>query len=249
MSSTVARALALLSHFSPHTPEIGLTELAKYAGVDKTTVYRLLVTLTEAGFVEQDPDTKKYRLGAGLLRLARVREVCFPVRSLIDPELAKLTQITGETAHASLLGGTTLGTTGICSSPKSSRVSLDDGQVLPLHCTASGQVVLAFCSEKIVDSVLSGPLHAHTTRTEVNPQQLRLQLADIRQQGFAEVNHCYEDDVHGIAAPLFDAPGRVIGAIAVATPTHRMSDELHNTIVKAVQEAATHITQGLGGEA
>jgi len=249
MSSTVSRALALLTHFSSSAPEFGLTELAALAQLDKATVHRLLGSLAESGFVEQDADTRRYRLGAEPLRLARARETHRPVRTLVGPVLVQLTADTGETAHASLLGGRTLGTVGVVASPRPSRVSLDDGEPLGLHGTASGLAVLAFADAAFVNAVLDGPLDAFTTRTDTDPSALRKRLADVRLNGYAEADQSFQDEVYGVAAPLFDAPGRVTGAIAVATPTHRMTPSLHRTIVRAVQEAAATISDGLGGAA
>lgn len=249
MSSTVTRALSLLTHFSGRDPELGLTELAARAELDKGTVHRLLATLAAAGFVDQDPDTKRYCLGAEPLRLARVRETSRPVRTLVAPALARLTERTGETAHAALLGGTTLGTVGVSPSRKAARVFLEDGETLPLHATASGLAVLAFSDEAFVATVLdAAPLHPFTARTETDPAALRERLAVVRRRGYAEVDQSFEDDVHGIAAPLFGTPGRVSGSIAVATPAHRMTRTHQRNVVRAVREAAAGITAGLGGE-
>ena len=110
---TVDKALTLLDYFSDRRPAIGLSELARLAGMDKATVHRMATALANHGFLEQDPLTKSYRLGAGILRLARLREACFPVEAIIEPILKALSEETGETAHASLLAGMKLATVGV----------------------------------------------------------------------------------------------------------------------------------------
>ena len=72
--STVVKALSLLDHFDASIPEVGLVDMARLSGLDKATARRLLVALGKKGFVEQDPVTRRYRLGAALVRLARIRE-------------------------------------------------------------------------------------------------------------------------------------------------------------------------------
>jgi len=248
MSSTVAKALSLLAHFSEAEPEFGLSALARRAAVDKATVHRMLVVLAAAGLVEQNSHTKLYRIGAGVLRLARIREAAFPVSAVVEPALAHLTEVTGETAHASLISGSSLGTIGICPSPKSNRVSLEAGEALSLHGTASGIVFLAFCAPDIAQRSLAAKLPRHTRHTDTNPNRLRERIALARQKGFAEADQTYEDEVYGIAAPLFDAAGVATGAIAVATPCHRMTPALRKTIIRQLRDAAIGVTRAMGGE-
>jgi DNA-binding IclR family transcriptional regulator len=69
--STVVKAPSLLEHFDARHPEMGLVDLARFAKLDKATTSRLLVALAAKGFVEQDPATRRYRLGAALVRFSR----------------------------------------------------------------------------------------------------------------------------------------------------------------------------------
>jgi DNA-binding IclR family transcriptional regulator len=249
MSSAAAKALSLLSYFTERDPEWGLSDLARRAGLDKATVYRMLVVLTGAGLVEQRSDTKLYRLGAEILRLARIRESAFPVATIIEPVLTRLTAETGETAHASLLSGTSLLTIGISESPKATRVSLVAGEVLSLHSTASGIATLAFSPPDLAARVLQGELRRFTDQTLTDAAAIRGRVEQARADGFSEADQTHEDDVHGIAAPLFDSGGLACGAVAVATPTHRITDESRAGIARRVVAAAVEITGKIGGRA
>ena len=248
MSSTVAKALTLLDHFSEIEPELGLSDLARRSGLDKATVHRMLSVMADAGLVEQRHDTKLYRLGAGILRLARIREKAFPFASVLQPELDRLAQETGETAHASLISGRALATVGICESSKANRVSLVVGEVLPFHATASGIATLAFGTEDLSARVLTGPLDGKTSFTLTEPGRLTALIETARQTGFGETDQTNEIDVYGIAAPYFDKTGLACGAVAVATPSHRMTEALRGKIVGAVLRAAQVITSGTGGK-
>lgn len=247
MSTTAAKAISLLGFFSETEPELGLSELARRSGVDKATVHRMLNVLAAAGLVEQHGETRLYRLGAGILRLARIREATFPVSKIVEPALQGLTTSTGETAHASLISGHCLATIGICPSPKSARVNLEAGEALSLHGTASGFAFLAFAPAGFADEVLSAGLKRHTNHTETDPQKLIKRIEESRKNGFATADQTYEDEVYGIAAPLFGPDGHSTGAIAVATPCHRMTDELRALIVREVISAAVEVTRQLGG--
>ena len=248
MSSTVTKALALLEHFSENEPELGLSELARRSGVDKSAVHRMMGAMAEAGLVEQQIDTRLYRLGAGILRLARVRETAFPIGSIVQSVLDELTAKTGETAHASLISGRSLGNIGTSESKRGTRVSLTAGEVLPFHSTASGLATLAFGEPKLRERVLSAPLPAKTSFTLTNKNDVLAKIAAIQELGFSESDQANEADVHGLAAPIFGGGGYASGAVSVSTPSHRMTTDLRRTIIQAVLNAAQSLTNGIGGQ-
>jgi IclR family acetate operon transcriptional repressor len=247
MSTTVAKALSLLNHFSETEPEIGLSELARRAGIDKATVHRMLLVMCDSGILEKRDDTRGYRLGAGVLRLARVREAAFPLSQAFQQALERLSAEIGETAHASLLSGPALATIGISESNRGSRVSLVAGEILPLHCTASGLAVLAHARPETVERVLREPLVRRTRRTLTDPDALRRCLEALRAVGYAEADQTHEDDVHGIAVPVFDVDGSVLGAVALATPAHRMTPDLRQRAISALFRESAKLAETLGG--
>jgi IclR family transcriptional regulator, acetate operon repressor len=248
VSSTVDKALELLNQFTQSRAQIGLSELARLAELDKATVHRMLTVLAKHGFVEQNEQTKLYRLGAGLLRLARSREASFPISSVIDAELQTLMHQTGETAHASLIAGGSLATVGIVHGQKTIRVTLDADQSLPFHATASGIACLAFLPNDKLNSILKRKLAGFTANTPTSPQDVQTAISIVRTKGFAVSDQSYETDVYGIAAPLFSPSGFACGAVAVATPAHRMSREVKARTISAVMDAAVLITRRLGVE-
>lgn len=248
MSSTVAKAIALLDYFSEEDPLIGLSDLARRSKIDKATVHRMMNVMADAGLVEQQADTKLYRLGAGIIRMARIRETCFPVTAIIDEALEALMEKTGETSHASMISGRALGTIGICESHKSSRVSLEAGQILHFTSTASGIATLAFSDLSSIDRVLGAEIEKVTQMTVTDPNEIRLQLDSVKADGFAYANQTFEDDVYGIAAPIFDETGFAVGSIAVASPAHRMTDEKRAQTTVYVVHSAKEVTAKLGGK-
>lgn len=248
MSSTVAKALTLLEHFSEDEAEIALSELARRSGIDKSAVHRMLGAMAESGLVEQRPDTRLYRLGAGVLRLARVREKAFPVHAVVQQVLNALSEKTGETAHASLISGRAMANIGTCESKRGSRVSLVAGEVGPFHSTASGLSVLAFGDKKLAKRVLSGILEPKTKFTLTDAAELEAKISSIQELGFSESNHTNEEGVHGLAAPVFDRSGLACGAVSVSTPSQRVTEESRLASIPVVINSARLITEGTGGQ-
>lgn len=244
---TVEKALRLLDLFTETRPSLGLSEVARAAGLDKATAQRMLADLGAAGLLEQDPDSRAWRLGAGLLRLARLREAAFPVASVLNPILARLAEETGETAHASLRAGRDLGTVGVVESTRSNRVYVEPGLVLPLHATASGIAYCAHARPEVLAEVLARPLPALTAATPTDPARLAAAVAQARAQGWAAADQTLEAEVCGLAVPLFGPDGWAVGALAVATPAARMTPEARARILAALGPAARAATEGMGG--
>ena len=170
---TVDKAMTLLAFFSPAEPEIGLSELARLASFDKAATRRFLVALAKHGFIEQNGENRKYRLGSAFLRFARIREASLPFTSIVQPVLEKLAAETGETAHASLLAGDSLSTIGIAVPQRATRVYIDPSQPLPLHATASGLACLAFGDPQWTAAMLGkGKLPRHTARTTTSLKEI-----------------------------------------------------------------------------
>jgi IclR family transcriptional regulator, acetate operon repressor len=203
--------------------------------------------MCDQGLLEQRGESRLYRLGAGVLRLARVRETAFPVSSVFQVSLDKLSAALGETAHASLISGRVLATIGVSESSRGSRVSLIAGEILPMHSTASGLAVLAYAKPEMLERVLKEPMLARTSRTITDAATLRARVQEVRATGFAECDQTNEDDVYGIAVPVFDVDGSVSGAIAVATPAHRMTQELRLQEITQLIAEARAVNFGTGG--
>ncbi|MDE0929151.1 MAG: IclR family transcriptional regulator [Halioglobus sp.] len=245
---TVDKAVELLGYFSERQPEFGLSELARTSGFDKASTRRLLLALIKHDYIEQNPTTKAYRLGIGVLRLARVRETSTPTEAIVNPLLQKLVAITGESAHFSLLSGGRISSVGIVESSKSNRISFVQGEEGAIHATSSGIVCLAFSSDESINEVLKDGLEAFTEHTITDARQFRKMLQAVRNEGY-HINHeLYEKDVCSIAAPVFNQAMRPIGALAVAAPTSRFGSGAKKQILTAVYEAAAAASRAFGAE-
>ncbi|MFY1708292.1 IclR family transcriptional regulator [Tritonibacter scottomollicae] len=245
---TVSKALNLLTHFNHGRLVIGLSDLTRLSGMNKATVYRLMSELQATGFVEQVDGDRAYRLGPQVLRLAALREASVPILSASRRVLRELSEETGETTHLSLLQGDQLASLSHAYAPRNAtKVMMEDAEVLTFHGTASGLAVLAFADPGFVDAVLAQPLEARTAQTQTDPVAIRAELAAVQRSGLAQSIGGYEAEVHSHAVPIFGPDQVVLGALAVAAPTSRMSDDQKTAIPRALRLAGLALTERIGG--
>lgn len=245
--STVVKALSLLDHFDASVPEIGLVDIARLSGLDKATTRRLLVALSEKGFVEQDAVTRRYRLGAALVRLARIREAALPMLDIARPLVEELSRACGETVHVSQVAANMLSSVLVCESPHANRVSVAVGQHLPFHCTASGIAFLSATTETFRATVLKGPLPRMTAKTATSAAQVKKLVETACDRGFAFSDQGLEDGVVSVAAPIVGPGGAAVGAISIATPAARADEATIARHSTQVRNAAARISAALGG--
>ncbi len=219
---------------------MGLSQIARAAGINKATCHRLLTEMESRGLVEQVGPAREYRLGAAVLRLAALRESAVPTREAAMPVLRRLAEATGETAHLSHLVAGRLQTLAFAYSTRHGmKVTMEDADFLPFHATASGAAVLAFLPEAEAARLLAAC---------PDPEAVRLRVAACRGRGWAETLSTFEKDVQGIAVPLFDAAGTCTGALAVAAAAPRMTPALHAQITAGLTRAGAEITALWGGQ-
>ena len=245
---TVSKAMSLLALFNESRLELGLSEIARISKMDKATAHRALNALRNAGLLEQFGPDKLYRIGPEVLRLANVREAAVPFLSSARTAVENLCDHTHETAHISLLRGKRLISVAHHYSRKNAiGIMMGSEDSHPLHATSSGLTVLAFSSSNFVKAVLSKPLTRHTGNTLTDPDSIREKLSTIQAQGHAESVGGFEEGVHSFSAPIFDRTGLVIGAISIAAPTSRISEEDRHALPELVVKAATNLTHDTGG--
>ena len=244
--SSAAKTLDLLAYFSVTRPEIGLSQFCKLANHDKATTYRYLQTLEDKGFVEKAPLTKRYRLGPTLLQLAQLRELNVPLKTGAEGPLRRLAESTGETAHISVLSGTTLYCLDAIESPRHSIRAIIDLQTLPLHATASGICAIAFGPSALIEAAHE-KLEGFTSHTATTPQDLEAEVQLALQTGFGHSDNGYEDGIFGLAAPVYDQTGNLAGTISVASVASRLTKGSKQKTKHCLIAASREISRNWGG--
>ncbi|MEM8801182.1 MAG: IclR family transcriptional regulator [Pseudomonadota bacterium] len=245
--STVRKALTLLDYFSVRRPTIGLSEFSKLSGYNKSTTLRFLTALESKGFVEQDQETRMYKLGPAFLRFSQLREASFPLAEAVGVVLRDLSSATQETALASVISGDSLANIGVVESQRANRVIIEPGISLPFHATASGMAYLAFADSASVEAALSGDLETYASQTVVDAAMVSQKLEVIRTTGIAHTEGSFDEGVKGIAAPYFGPSGKVCGSVASAFPAVRGTPDHIALLEGCVRKAARKLTDLRGG--
>ncbi|MDB5974017.1 MAG: IclR family transcriptional regulator [Nevskia sp.] len=244
--SSVANAILLMKTFSDERSEMGISALAERLGLAKSTVHRLASTLVEAGMLEQNKETGKYRLGLAVFELGSLVRRKIDISFEAKPWLMTLREQTGETVDLSILDHGGVVCVNFLESQKVNRISSGIGLRKPVHCTAEGKAMIAFQPAAAIERIISAGLEQRTPRTMVDAATLHEELAKIRTRGYATDDEEYEIGVRSIAAPIRDDSGNSVAAVGVTGPTQRLTKSRLLALAGHVNEAAKAISLRLG---
>jgi DNA-binding IclR family transcriptional regulator len=241
------RGLQLLEALSLAREPLGLPELAELLHVDRSTVHRLLGTLTQRGYARQDPDSKRYSIGLKVVELSRRALDGLSLRAVAKPHIKRLVQQTGESVNLAVVADGQI----ICidhdPSPLALAVTNDIGVPFAPHATAIGKVLLAHLNDSQREALLDpGPYAVFTPRTITHPDALRMSLNVIRQQGYALDDEERFIGVRCLAAPVRDHRSKVVAALSLSGPTARVTLEKVPAFAKLVVETADQVSAALG---
>ena len=245
---SIERAAAILRLLAGGSRRLGLGEVASSLGLAKGTAHGILRTLQHVDFVEQDPATGKYQLGAALLHLGTSY---LDVNELRSRSINWADALAARSGEAVRLGTPLEGRVLVIHHvfrPDDTLQTLDVGALLPLHASSLGKVLLAFGAAP-VEPLLETVPEAYTRHTLVHFSDLHRALAEIRDLGWgAEVQEMSMGEA-GIAAPIRGQGGLVVGAIGVSGAVERICDTKGRpqpALITVLREAARAISRDLG---
>jgi IclR family acetate operon transcriptional repressor len=244
-TQAVERALAILELFRDGPTEQGISEIARRVELRVPTAHRIVKALVARKFLEQDERTERYRLGT---TTAVLGQQALETRRLdiVRPIIDELAEVTGESSALSLREGDTVLVALKSASSKPLRFDHPLGDLIPVHASAMGKVMLAFSYADVAEAVERlGDLTRLTERTITSRPELATELEEIRRRGWStNVGERY-DGANGVAAPIFaggDAgAGRAAwGAVGVHGPATRLTpDRFAEAAERAAEAAAT----------
>jgi IclR family transcriptional regulator, KDG regulon repressor len=246
--SSVANSIRLLTSFSGAEDELGITTLATRLRLAKSTVHRLAATLTGAGFLEQNSDTGKYRLGVALFELGALVRRRMDVANEARPKLRELLEKTGETVQLGIVDHESVLYVYEMESRHAIRMAAAVGGRAPLHCTALGKVLLAFQPADYVKQVIGNGLKSYTPKTVTRREVLLEMLEEVGSREYAIDDEESEPGLRAIAAPVRNHTGNVIAALGVAAPVQRMTKKVMQDCVPSVIATAAAVSTRLGYE-
>jgi DNA-binding IclR family transcriptional regulator len=239
--AVLRKARDILDCFDSHTPELGVNELARRSGLPRTTARRLAQELVACELLDRSGG--RYRLGAWLAELGARVPAHRSLRVAAASYLEELSHVTHETAVLALPGhGEILfGEVYVGSRGSGQVITLVDGRV-PLHCGASGKVVLAFGPPELLARTVEAGLAPRTRRTITDPDRLAVELAGVREQGYAVDRQELVDGFGAVAAPV-RMGSEVIAALSVVAPISRLDVA---AFAVAVRRSAAELSRRMG---
>ncbi len=221
----VDRAFRILSMIRTEG-QMTMAEISDATGWHKSSVHKILVTLEYHGILDRDALTKRYSLGMALSEYGRVVLNSLDIRLAAKSFLKELVEYSGETAALSILRGTQVVIVDIEEPDVQLRVVLAVGMRSPATATSNGRAVCAYLPENQVNEMLQiEGLPAMTKKSIVKPGVFRVDLAAVRERGYATDCEEYQEGLVGVSAPIFDSQGHAIGALSVVGPAFRMTKE------------------------
>lgn len=244
---SVERAFQILERVSLAKNGIGVTELANELKMYKSTIHRVLSTLSHLGYIEQDPETERYKLGYKLLEISSRLLGNLDIRREAMPFLQELADLTNEVVHLVVLNKGEVVYIEKVEGSETIRMHSRVGNRAPVHCTGVGKAILAYLPEDQVREIIRQyGLEPHTPNTLSTLPDLLADLKLIRERGYALDLEENELGITCVAAPIWDHTGAVVASISVSAPTIRMQPERIDQLAKQVRKIGYKISTRLG---
>ncbi len=240
LDATLSKGLMILETLAASGSPLGVTEIGARLGMNKSSVHRLVQTLCRMGYIVQEAD-RSYRTGLKLWRLGCQVMDRHRVVGLCRGAMDGLLRNSGESVHLSMLEGLHTLYVDKLDSDQPVRAYTERGGTAPLHCVATGKVLLAHDYAALRAALLASGLERHTPATIVDPTALDREMAAIRAQGYAINRGEYRGDVGGVAAPILAPDGKLLAAIGISGPLSRLTEERVRELVPAVIDAARSV--------
>jgi DNA-binding IclR family transcriptional regulator len=242
----VGKALGLLVLLGDEPRGASAAELSRRAELPFSTTYRLLGSLTRDGFVDYEPDGRRYHLGLRVFQLGQRVSNHHGFAGTALPILRRVTEKTGEATILSVRDGNHHLTVNKVDGPQTFRVTSDPGHLGALHTTSVGKALVAFAEEserkRLVEELELEPL---TEFSITDRDAFRAEIDLVRRQGYAVMDEENELGMRAVAVPVFNAQGHAFASLATAVPVFRLGMEDLVALVPVLQEAAAELSARL----
>lgn len=247
MVKSVSRALDIIKLISLKKGGLGVTEIANQMDINKSSVYRILSTLVQYGYVEQDKGTERYKLGYQFLEASSRLLESLDIRTEAKPFLQELEKETNEVIHLVVYDQGEVVYIEKLDGNEALRMHSKVGKRAPMHCTSVGKAILAHLPADSVQEILERKgLPVHTVKTITDKNVLVEELAEVKKKGIALDLEENEYGITCIAVPIFDHLGKVAAAVSISGPTIRMTETRLVELQPRMIEIGKQISARLG---
>ncbi|MEU6765157.1 IclR family transcriptional regulator [Streptomyces sp. NPDC046853] len=243
---SVLNALRVLEEVAARQP-IGVADLARGLELPKSSAQRALRTLHEAGWIRPaGGEVTRWVVTTKALQVGRRATGELSLRDVAVPLMEELRRRIDETVHLTVPDGDRVVLIERLETTKPVRIILALGTQLPIHASANGKAVLAASPAQTVERQLDLGLEGFTGSTITDKERLLVELARIRERGYATNGGEWRDDVSAVAAAVWDESGTPVASISVNMPTSRMTPEAGAEYGALVSETARQVSAALG---
>ncbi len=241
--NAVEKALEILMAFSPTNLELGTTDLKRITGFHVATVSRTIQLLTRKGFLQQNPLTRKFRLGLSIFSLGQtaMESVSEGLTNVAMPVLGELGKKLGETVVIEMVSGSKGIITHVVQGSKASSIRGHIGGRVAIHAGAGTKTILAYSKQEVVEDILKNKLARLTHKTITDPKKFRRHIEKIKKQ---RVGFCQEEidiGINAIGIPIFNHKNEPAGSVVVIGPSPRIKCEVKSPIVAELRKATSEI--------
>src|SRR6476469_10114084 len=242
----VGKALGLLVLLGDEPRGASAAEISRRADLPFSTTYRLLGSLTRDGFVDYEPDGRRYHLGLRVFQLGQRVSNHHGFAGTALPILRRVTEETGEATILSVRDGSHHLTVNKVDGPQTFRVTSDPRHLGALHTTAVGKALVAFADDatrrQLVEELELEPL---TDLSITDRDAFRAEIELVRKGGYATMDEENELGMRAVAVPVFNSQGSAFASLATAVPVFRMSMDALVALVPLLQSAAAELSARL----
>lgn len=244
----LSKALFVLRQFDALNPEWGVTDLSERTGLSVSHVSKILKEFRNGGFLVQDSQSRRYRVGPQALTLGAGYRSGTDIVRRADKFIHQLVQRTAATATLNVIEGSRILFVAAWSNGQPPHFSWPVGSYIPLHATAAGKVAAAFALPANRRPAINAPgLRTFTPSTISHLPSLLEQLSNVRRDGVAYTLGESTYGLAGVAAPVLDSDDHVVGAISVLTSVDRARDVAGcASIAAALHDTAHDVSRAIG---
>lgn len=242
---SLERGLMVIRAFSPRTPSMTLSEVARVTGLTRAAARRFLLTLADLGYVRTDG--RQFALTPRVLELGYAYLSSAGLPEVAQPHLERLVAQVRESSSVSVLDGDDVVYVARVSTSRIMAVAISVGTRFPAYATSMGRVLLSGRTPADLDEYLERvEVYRLTSHTVASPARLRAEIDRVRNQGWALVDQELEEGLRSVAAPIRDRRGRVVAAVNVSVHAARTSiEDIRRDLLPALLATAARIEADL----
>lgn len=243
---SLGKVVRILECFSTNDRALSLADICERTGYPKSTTHRFLASMRDVGFLDQDRERDRYRLGLRLFEFGNIVLSNLDLHREARPIVEALRRMTSQAVHLAVFDGLRAVVIHRADPSNDNVVGSTFIENAPVHCTSVGKAILAFQSEETTGRVIRNGLARFTDQTITEPAALRAALAEIAERGYAVDDGEHQPGLRCVGAPIRNQAGRVFAGISVSGPAWQLPLPEVPDLAKIVVYHAGVISQRLG---